>query len=243
MERDSILQQSANEARGLAIDAIAARRPDTSAAAGLRRNRGGALRGNPQMRPRTPPMPDRDRFILSAGHGSMFLYSWLHISGYGISAEDLANFGKKGSNTPGPPRIRRNRGRGDDDRTARARHRQRRRHGDFRKNGRSALQYALPKDIFAQNLVPCGRRLHAGGNIRRSRRDRGRDEARQPRADVRLKRRHPRRRRLKDDVRRHRDAVRVLRLGSLEVRRARHSRGAENAACRQGLGFRQAPSS
>lgn len=104
MERDSILQQSANEARGLAIDAIAAR---ASGHLGLPlgcAEIGAVLFGEIlKCDPARPQWPDRDRFILSAGHGSMFLYSWLHISGYGISAEDLANFRKKGSNTPGHP--------------------------------------------------------------------------------------------------------------------------------------------
>lgn len=40
-------------------------------------------------------------FVLSAGHGSMFLYSWLHLSGYKISIEDIKNFRQLGSNTPG----------------------------------------------------------------------------------------------------------------------------------------------
>lgn len=46
---------------------------------------------------------NRDRFILSAGHGSMLLYSILHLSGYKVSIEDLQNFRQWGSNTPGHP--------------------------------------------------------------------------------------------------------------------------------------------
>src|SRR5690625_465684 len=44
---------------------------------------------------------NRDRFILSAGHGSMLLYGLLHLSGYNVSMDDLKNFRKWGSNTPG----------------------------------------------------------------------------------------------------------------------------------------------
>jgi len=47
--------------------------------------------------------PDRDRFVLSAGHGSAFLYSFLHLKGYEISMEDLKNFRQLHSITPGHP--------------------------------------------------------------------------------------------------------------------------------------------
>ncbi|ERI92647.1 transketolase [Clostridiales bacterium oral taxon 876 str. F0540] len=46
---------------------------------------------------------DRDRFVLSAGHGSMLLYSLLHIFGYGLTVDDLMNFRQLGSKTPGHP--------------------------------------------------------------------------------------------------------------------------------------------
>ena len=53
--------------------------------------------------PRNPVWPDRDRFVLSAGHGSMLLYSLLHLSGYDLSLADLKNFRQWGSKTPGHP--------------------------------------------------------------------------------------------------------------------------------------------
>ncbi len=53
--------------------------------------------------PGDPSWIDRDRFVLSAGHGSMFLYSLLHLSGYGLTIEDLKNFRQAGSLTPGHP--------------------------------------------------------------------------------------------------------------------------------------------
>lgn len=53
--------------------------------------------------PDKPDWIDRDRFILSAGHGSMLLYSLLHLAGYKLSCEDLMNFRQTGSITPGHP--------------------------------------------------------------------------------------------------------------------------------------------
>jgi transketolase len=53
--------------------------------------------------PRNPQWPNRDRFVLSAGHASMLLYSMLHLSGYDLSLEELKRFRQWGSKTPGHP--------------------------------------------------------------------------------------------------------------------------------------------
>jgi transketolase len=53
--------------------------------------------------PADPTWPDRDRFILSAGHGSMLLYSILHLTGYDLSMDEIKNFRQWGSLTPGHP--------------------------------------------------------------------------------------------------------------------------------------------
>jgi len=53
--------------------------------------------------PTDPHWPDRDRFVLSGGHGSMLLYSLLHLSGYDLSLDELKNFRQWGSKTPGHP--------------------------------------------------------------------------------------------------------------------------------------------
>src|SRR6187397_2559629 len=53
--------------------------------------------------PTRPDWIDRDRFVLSAGHASMLLYSLLHLTGYGVSLEDLESFRQWGSITPGHP--------------------------------------------------------------------------------------------------------------------------------------------
>jgi transketolase len=53
--------------------------------------------------PTHPDWPDRDRFVLSAGHASMLLYSLLHLTGYGVTLDDLKSFRQWGSITPGHP--------------------------------------------------------------------------------------------------------------------------------------------
>ncbi len=55
--------------------------------------------------PRDPNWPDRDRFVLSAGHGSMLLYAALHLSGYDVTLEDLKAFRQWESRTPGHPEV------------------------------------------------------------------------------------------------------------------------------------------
>ncbi|MGI8425467.1 MAG: transketolase [Actinomycetota bacterium] len=60
------------------------------------------LKHNPQ----DPTWPDRDRFILSAGHASLLLYSLLHLTGYDLSLDDIKDFRQWGSRTPGHPEYR-----------------------------------------------------------------------------------------------------------------------------------------
>lgn len=55
--------------------------------------------------PKDPQWLNRDRFILSAGHGSMFVYSWLHLAGYDIPLEEVKNFRQHHSMTPGHPEF------------------------------------------------------------------------------------------------------------------------------------------
>lgn len=100
------LKQAATEARGLAIDAIHA---CSSGHLGLPLGAaeiGAVLFGNTlRINPDEPRWLNRDRFILSAGHGSMFLYGWLHLSGFDLSMDELKNFRQLGSKTPGHPEF------------------------------------------------------------------------------------------------------------------------------------------
>src|SRR6188508_74558 len=56
-----------------------------------------------QHNPKNPHWENRDRFLLSAGHGSMLLYSLLYLTGYDLPMEELQNFRQWGSKTPGHP--------------------------------------------------------------------------------------------------------------------------------------------
>ena len=102
----SILAQAATQARGLAIDAVHK--------AGIGHlglplgcaEIGAVLYGHALIHnPTEPRWLNRDRFVLSAGHGSMFLYAWLHMSGYDLSIEDIKNFRQLHSKTPGHPEF------------------------------------------------------------------------------------------------------------------------------------------
>ncbi len=103
---NTILQNAANQARGLAIDAI---EKCASGHLGLPlgcAEIGAVLFGEIlKVNPKKPQWLNRDKFVLSAGHGSMFIYSWLHIAGYDLSIDDLKNFRQKGSKTPGHPEF------------------------------------------------------------------------------------------------------------------------------------------
>ncbi len=101
-----ILAQAANQARGLAIDAV---HKCSSGHLGLPLGAaeiGAVLYGHALVHnPDVPRWLNRDRFVLSAGHGSMFLYSWLHLSGYDLSLDEVKNFRVLHSKTPGHPEF------------------------------------------------------------------------------------------------------------------------------------------
>ena len=99
-----LLARAATVARGLAIDAVHA---CNSGHLGLPlgcAEIGATLFGEClSYNPTEPRWINRDRFILSAGHGSMFLYSWLHLSGYDLSLQEVKNVRQLPSKTPGHP--------------------------------------------------------------------------------------------------------------------------------------------
>lgn len=100
----AILAQAATQARGLAIDAVHA---CSSGHLGLPLGAAeiGAVLFGEALRfdPADPKWLGRDRFILSAGHGSMFIYGWLHLAGYDLSLEEVKHFRQLHSKTPGHP--------------------------------------------------------------------------------------------------------------------------------------------
>src|SRR5471032_2118695 len=101
-----ILALAANQARGLAMDAV---HQCNSGHLGLPlgcAEIGAVLYGHALAHnPAEPRWLNRDRFVLSAGHGSMFLYTWLHLSGYDLSIEEVGNFRVLHSRTPGHPEF------------------------------------------------------------------------------------------------------------------------------------------
>ncbi len=102
----AILAQAAAQARGLAMDAVHA---CSSGHLGLPLGAaeiGAVLFGESLVfDPAAPRWINRDRFILSAGHGSMFLYSWLHLAGYDVPLEEVKRFRQLHSITPGHPEF------------------------------------------------------------------------------------------------------------------------------------------
>jgi len=101
------LSRAATEARGLAMDAVHA---CSSGHLGLPlgcAEIGAVLYGHAlSHNPDDPKWLNRDRFVLSAGHGSMFLYGWMHLSGYAsVDHEQVKNFRVLNSHTPGHPEF------------------------------------------------------------------------------------------------------------------------------------------
>lgn len=101
-----ILSKAATQARGLCMDAVQASKsghlglPLGCAEIGAVLY-GYALRHNPDE----PRWINRDYFVLSAGHGSMFLYAWLHLSGYDLPMSEIKRFRQLHSKTPGHPEF------------------------------------------------------------------------------------------------------------------------------------------
>ncbi|HEY4216020.1 MAG TPA: transketolase [Gemmatimonadaceae bacterium] len=107
IQDSDILSKAATIARGLAIDAVhAAQSGHLGLPLGCA-DMGAVLFGKSlSYCPTHPEWLNRDRFVLSAGHGSMFLYAWLHLSGYpDMTIDEIKRFRQLGSKTPGHPEL------------------------------------------------------------------------------------------------------------------------------------------
>ena len=97
----------ANAIRALSMDAVqAANSGHPGAPMGMADIAEALWRKHLNHNPQNPHWFNRDRFVLSNGHGSMLLYSLLHLTGYDLSIEDIKSFRQLGSKTPGHPEYR-----------------------------------------------------------------------------------------------------------------------------------------
>jgi transketolase len=105
-ETKTALATAANEARGLAMDSIAAAHSGHMGLPLGAAEIGAVLYGSQMVyNPKDPTWINRDRFILSAGHGSMFIYSWLNLAGFDLPIDELKQFRQHHSMTPGHPEF------------------------------------------------------------------------------------------------------------------------------------------
>jgi len=105
-DKMAALATAANEARGLAMDSIAAAHSGHMGLPLGAAEIGSVLYGSQMSyNAKDPQWINRDRFILSAGHGSMFIYSWLNLAGFDLPMEEVKNFRQHHSMTPGHPEF------------------------------------------------------------------------------------------------------------------------------------------
>ena len=101
-----LTQRMANAIRFLAVDAVeAAKSGHPGAPMGMAEIAEVLWNRHLRHNPIDPTWPDRDRFVLSNGHGSMLIYALLHLTGYDLPMEELKNFRKLHSKTPGHPEV------------------------------------------------------------------------------------------------------------------------------------------
>ena len=104
MINDTTAIQLANALRVLAMDAVeAAKSGHPGMPMGMADIAEVLWRNNLKHNPLNPEWSNRDRFVLSNGHGSMLLYGLLHLTGYDLSIDEIKNFRQLGSKTPGHP--------------------------------------------------------------------------------------------------------------------------------------------
>jgi transketolase len=99
-------REMANAIRALAMDAVqAANSGHPGMPMGMAEIAVALWDRNLRHNPGNPAWPDRDRFVLSNGHGSMLLYALLHLTGYDLPIAELKRFRQLGSKTPGHPEV------------------------------------------------------------------------------------------------------------------------------------------
>ena len=187
--------------------------------------------------PADPIWPNRDRFVLSAGHASMLLYSLLHLAGVravdpdyevvgepAVSLDDIKTLPPARLARARPPRVPLDlRGR-DDHRPARPGRRDLGRDGDRRRSGRQPASTGPSRALRLRRLRDRRRRLPDGGRLERGRLDRRPPAARQPLLDLRQQPHHDRRPHRPRLQRRRRRPLHGLRLErDPGRRRQRHS--------------------
>ena len=172
--------------------------------------------------PADPAWPDRDRFVLSAGHGSMLIYALLHLLGYeAVTLDEIKKFRQLGSTDAGPSGEFHHRRHRDHHRPARPGSRQRRRHGDCRaaSRGRVRRRRRQSFDLCARlRRRPDGRHQPGGDRARRP------SEAQQAHRAVRRQRHLHRRAAVAVGLGRSGEALRGGRLERRADRRSRSSR-------------------
>jgi transketolase len=105
-DKMAALATAADEARGLAMDSIAAAHSGHMGLPLGAAEIGAVLYGSQMTyNPADPTWINRDRFILSAGHGSMFIYSWLNLAGFDLPMDEIKRFRQHHSMTPGHPEF------------------------------------------------------------------------------------------------------------------------------------------
>ncbi|MDR5746677.1 transketolase [Caballeronia sp. LZ029] len=106
LHRSPDTRQMANALRMLAVDAVSqANSGHPGMPMGMAEIAVALWARHLKHNPADPDWPDRDRFVLSNGHGSMLLYALLHLSGYDLSIDEIRRFRQMGSKTPGHPEV------------------------------------------------------------------------------------------------------------------------------------------